>query len=90
MNDDINQGPQQPIKPDAAVEAWVGAIAAPKMHGQHTGFGVNSTTPNKVLVEAELFLLLYQMENASITDEDTQYFFKHCKRKKPIIYFENN
>lgn len=53
MNDDINQGPQQPIKPDAAVEAWVGAIATPKMHGQHTGFGVNSTTPNKVPVEAE-------------------------------------
>lgn len=58
------------------------------MHGQHTGFGVDSTPPNKV--GAEFFLLLHQMENISIIDEDSQYFFKHCKRKKPIIYFENN
>lgn len=42
------------------------------MRGQHTGFEVNSTPPTKFPVEAEFLLLLYQMENTSISDEASE------------------
>lgn len=60
------------IKADAVDKSWTDVIAALQMHGQHTGFKVNSTPPTKFPVEVEFLFLLYQMENASINDEASQ------------------